>query len=102
MAEFTAIEKQLLKSVTDSRLQTSLAAIREFQSGGGLVLTPDEFMAMLNPEFMIDWARPRLGSSDPALVQAEGLLRQGKYLESLLAVRGALRSQQQPAAAGQD
>ena len=29
MAEFTAIEKQLLKSVTDSRLQTSLAAIRE-------------------------------------------------------------------------
>ena len=65
--------------------------IEDLQRAGALVLTPDEFMAMLNPEYMIEFATPRLGENHPALVQAREHLRNGRFLDSLLAVRAALR-----------
>lgn len=62
----------------------------QFESGGGLMLTPDEFMAALNPEYMIDFATPFLGANNPALIQANQELAEGKYFTSLLTVRNAL------------
>jgi len=62
------------------------------ESGGGVVLHPDEFLASLNPEFMIEWATPILGAGHPALAQAQDLLAQGDFLDSLSTVREALRT----------
>jgi hypothetical protein len=64
----------------------------EFTRRGGLLLTPDEFMAALNPEFMIGWATSMLGSDHPALQKAQGYLTQGQFLQSLVTVREALRT----------
>ncbi|MGA2490014.1 MAG: hypothetical protein ABSF99_07475 [Anaerolineales bacterium] len=64
----------------------------EFERRGGVLLTPDEMMAALNPEYMIGWAAPMLGSNNPALAEAHTLLEEGKFLESLYAVREALRA----------
>ena len=58
------------------------------------MLTPDEFMAALNPEYMIEFATPIVGANHPALIQARAQLRDGRYLESLLTLRGALRQAQ--------
>lgn len=63
-----------------------------FESAGGIVLTPDEFLAALNPEFMIDWAAPILGADHPALAQAQAQLQNGDFFDSLLTVREALRT----------
>jgi hypothetical protein len=57
---------------------------------GGLVLIPDEMMAALNPEFMIEWATPILGADNSSLLQAQTLLQQKKFLESLSTIRDAL------------
>ena len=73
-------------------LPPSLAIAEEFEAAGGLVLTPDEFMAALNPEYLIEFATPIVGANHPALVQARAQLRDGRYLESLLTLRGALRT----------
>jgi hypothetical protein len=73
-------------------LDDSMEITREFERRGGLVLHPDEFMAALNPEYMIEFASPRLGANHPALANARQLLNSGRYLDSLLAVRSALRS----------
>ena len=72
-------------------LPPQLAIAEEFEAAGGLVLTPDEFMAALNPEYMLEFATPRLGADHPSLVQAREHLSQGRYFESLLAVRDGLR-----------
>jgi hypothetical protein len=64
----------------------------EFKRGGGILLTPDEFMAALNPEYMIGWATPMLNSNDPALDEAQRLLDDGQFIQSLYAVREALRT----------
>jgi hypothetical protein len=64
----------------------------DYEAAGGLVLHPDEFMAALNPEFMIEWAEPILGSGHPALVDARVQLEDGEFLTSLLSVREALRT----------
>ena len=64
----------------------------EFERRGGVLLTPDELMATLNPEYMIGWAAHMLGSDDPALVEAQRLLDDGQFLQSLYAVREALRA----------
>ncbi len=64
----------------------------EFERRGGVLLTPDELIAALNPEYMIGWAAPMLGSDDPALANAQSLLEDGQFLQSLYAVREALRA----------
>jgi len=64
----------------------------EFERRGGVLLTPDELMAALNPEYMIGWAAPMLGSDNPALVEAQFLLDDGQFIQSLYAVREALRA----------
>ncbi|MGD2148547.1 MAG: hypothetical protein PVH41_17770, partial [Anaerolineae bacterium] len=61
------------------------------EAGGGVVLHPDEFLASLNPEFMIDWATAYLGAGHPAILEAQTLLTQDRFLESLLAVREGLK-----------
>jgi len=73
-------------------LDDSMEITREFERRGGLVLQPDEFMAALNPEYMIEFATGRLGTGHAALASARQLLNSGQYLDSLLAVRAALRS----------
>jgi len=61
------------------------------ESGGGVVLTPEEFLATLNPEFMIDWSTPYLGTDHPAIVEAQTLLSEESFRESLFVVREALK-----------
>jgi hypothetical protein len=62
----------------------------DLQRAGGVVLSPDEFMAALNPEFMMQWATPILGPGNPALALAQQQLAQGLFFDSLLTVRNAL------------
>jgi hypothetical protein len=64
----------------------------EFTRRGGLLLTPDEFMAALNPEYMIGWAAAMLGPDHPALIEAQRLMNDGQFLRSLVTVREALRA----------
>jgi hypothetical protein len=64
----------------------------EFESADGIVLTPDEFMAALNPEYMIEFATPYLGAGHPAITEAKQQLAEGYYMKSLLTIRKALSS----------
>jgi hypothetical protein len=64
----------------------------DFEAAGGITLHPDEFLAALNPEFMIEWATPILGVDNPALAQAQAQLQNGDFFNSLLTVREALRT----------
>jgi PKD repeat protein len=63
----------------------------EIEDAGGVVLHADEFMASLNPEFLLEWAKPILGEPHPLLMEAEYQLRNERYFESLLTIREALR-----------
>ncbi|MCJ7739459.1 MAG: hypothetical protein MUQ10_19460 [Anaerolineae bacterium] len=78
---------------TEIPLQRRLSITDEFERRGGLVLTPDELMATLNPAYMIEWATPIRDSDHPALAEARALLQQDKFFESLSTVRTALRDQ---------
>lgn len=62
----------------------------KFELKGGVVLNPSEYLAAMNPEYMIEFAKPILGSGDPAIADAQSKLSAGRYLESLLALRTAL------------
>ncbi len=64
----------------------------EFESAGGILLTPDEFMAALNPEYMLEFALPYLGAEHPALAQAQRQMQDGYYMKSLITVRKALQA----------
>jgi hypothetical protein len=55
-------------------------------------LHPDEFMAALNPEFMIEWAEQFFGESSEELHGARTLLDEGQYIESLIEVRDSLKN----------
>ncbi|MCB0523031.1 MAG: T9SS type A sorting domain-containing protein [Lewinellaceae bacterium] len=63
----------------------------DFENQGGLVLTPDEFMAALNPEYMLALAKPILGSNDSSILAATAQLNSGLYFESLMTIRNALK-----------
>jgi hypothetical protein len=65
---------------------------QDFAEAGGIVLQPDEFLAALNPEYMLELAERRLGTDDPSLTGARLALEQGRFFDSLLQVRGALRA----------
>ncbi len=78
-------------------LNDSLQIAQDIERAGGLVLTPDEFMAALNPEYMASLARQGAAANTPAeyaaaLGEADRRLREGDYLASLLAARAALRA----------
>lgn len=64
--------------------------ISAFENAGGVVIHPDEFMAALNPEFMIEFAAPLLGMQHPAITEAQQQLAAGEYFNSLMTVRAAL------------
>lgn len=70
----------------------SLQLAEDLKMAGVLVLLPDEFMAALNPEFMIEWATPIVGAEHPALDEARQKLAEGDFLTSLLTIREALRT----------
>jgi hypothetical protein len=55
-----------------------------------VLLTPDEFVASLNPEFLVEWAIPRLGSDHPAVVEAKALLLDRRFVDALVAIRAGL------------
>jgi hypothetical protein len=82
-----------LPLVTNPQRLTEAPQIGEnFELAGGLTLSPDEFLATLNPQFMIQWATPILGSGNPGLVAARAQLASGDFLNSLLSVRNALKN----------
>jgi hypothetical protein len=60
---------------------------------GVLVVTPEELLAALNPEFMIGFAEPPLGAGHVALAEARAQMDDGRYFDALLTVRAALASQ---------
>jgi hypothetical protein len=62
-----------------------------FEAAGGLLLTPDEFLASLNPQFMLEFALKYLNENDPAIIQAREKLEEGFYFQSLISLREALR-----------
>jgi hypothetical protein len=62
----------------------------EFETAGGVLLTPDEFMASLSPEYMIEFAIPYLGAEHPAVAEAKEQLLEGAHSRSLLTIREAL------------
>ncbi|MFZ5519211.1 MAG: YCF48-related protein [Candidatus Zhuqueibacterota bacterium] len=62
-----------------------------FEDSGGIVLTSDEFVASLNPEYMIKLAESILTANDPLLVQAKSQFSEGDYFSSLISVRSALK-----------
>jgi hypothetical protein len=72
------------------RLTESPELAEDFAKAGGLTLSPDEFLAALNPKYMVEWATPILGSDNPGLTSAREQLTSGDYLASLLSVRKAL------------
>ncbi|MFX1255339.1 MAG: hypothetical protein ACFFCZ_27300 [Promethearchaeota archaeon] len=87
---FTSVFIPLITSPQPLTETTELADILE--QAGAIVLHPDEFMAALNPEFMIDWATPILGADNPKLADAQAQLAAGDYFYSLLTVRDALHT----------
>lgn len=62
-----------------------------FEAGGGLLLTPDEFFAALDPEYMLELATPLLGADHPAVVEAKALMDQHEFLQALLRIRAGLK-----------
>ena len=68
--------------------------MRNFERAGGLVLSPDEFLAALNPEFMLEWAATILPSVQ--LQTARDFMSLNDYLGSLISIREALADLPQP------
>jgi hypothetical protein len=62
----------------------------KFENAGGILLSPNEYMAALSPEYMIEFAKPYLGADHPAINEANRQLLEGRYMESLLTIREAL------------
>ncbi|MHC4321629.1 MAG: T9SS type A sorting domain-containing protein, partial [Planctomycetota bacterium] len=79
--------------VTSAERQTDTPRqfTEQFENGGGIVLSPDEFVAALNPEYMINLATSILGAGHPGIADANQLLVDGKYYSSLVTVRNALQ-----------
>ena len=77
--------------MTGQKLSDIPEFAEDFEMAGGITLSPDEFMAALNPEYMIGLASSIMGSEHSAIATAEQQLLNGDYLESLLTVRSALR-----------
>lgn len=63
----------------------------QFEDSGGIVLTPEEFLAALNPEYMIDFAIAILGPGEPQIAQAKIQFSEGNYFSSLITIRNALK-----------
>lgn len=74
------------------QLSEALEITELFEAAGIVVLHPDEFLAALNPAFMLDWATPILGADHPLLTQARDHLVTGDYFDSLLSIRRALQT----------
>lgn len=85
---FSAVFIPLVTNI--QRLTEAPSLAENFEQAGGLTLTPDEFLASLNPQFMIQWATPILGANNEGLITARAQLSSGDYFGSLLTIRQAL------------
>ena len=65
---------------------------QKFEQAGGIVLTPEEFMSALNPQYMIELATTILGAGNADLAESKKLLNEGEFYSSLLTVRKALNT----------
>ena len=77
--------------ITPCSLPEVHSTIESIKDDGGHVLTPDEFLGALNPEFMIDWASNILGEDHPSIAAASQQFLEGEYYQSLLTIRSSLR-----------
>jgi len=80
----------IIEIATSPAKPENMDIIEKLEQAGVLVLSPDEFVAALNPEYMIEFAAPILGSENPVIAQAGEYIDQGEYLEALLVIRSAL------------
>jgi PKD repeat protein len=71
--------------------QSALTLIEAIIDNGFTLLNPDEYMASLNPEFMLEWATEILGNGNAELDLAGQQLEEGKYFDSLVTIRKALK-----------
>lgn len=62
----------------------------ELARHGGAVISPEEWFASLNPEYMLPFAQEYLSAGHPALMQAQSQLNDGKYMGALITLRRAL------------
>jgi len=65
--------------------------IGQIEAAGGVVLSPDECLASLNPEYMINLAETMLPPDNPLLVSAKAQFAVKDYFNSLISVRDAIR-----------
>jgi hypothetical protein len=78
-------------SLTAPGPKRELARLGEqLQAAGVVVVSADELVAALNPEYMVGFAAPRLGAGHPSLKQARAQLKAGQFFEALVTVRNAL------------
>ena len=64
----------------------------KIEAEGGLYVSPNAFMASLNPEFMIDFAHTYLPAGNELVAEAEAQLSQGHFYNAVLKIRQALRA----------
>ena len=84
-------------SLTAPGPERDLARLGEqLEAAGVVVVSADEFMAALNPEYMIGFAAPRLGAAHAALRQARAQLKAGQFFDALITVRSALAASRHP------
>jgi hypothetical protein len=77
---------------TPQRLTEAPHFAEDFERAGGVTLTPEEFLAALNPKYMIGLGEKLLGVKHPDLIRARTLLKKGDFLTSLLSARKAMKN----------
>jgi hypothetical protein len=83
----------LINLMAPPERMTDVPAFAEkFEKAGGITLTAEEFMAVLNPKYMLKLAEKLAGAQNPDVIKAKSLLGSGDFLGSLLASRSALRT----------
>jgi hypothetical protein len=88
----TALVIDNINSYKGDPLLGTIQFIEEFQNEGGVIVSPDELVASLNPEYMIEFASSYLSPGDTLYQQAQSQLANGEYYESLISIRKALKT----------
>jgi hypothetical protein len=95
LQSFNTVLVPLIITVEEMSYQNSAPGrfTEAFEAQGGIVLTPDEYLAALNPQYMIDFATPILGPGHTAIREAQQQLTESNFLGSLITIRDALKPQ---------
>jgi GxGYxYP putative glycoside hydrolase C-terminal domain/FlgD Ig-like domain/GxGYxYP_N second domain len=93
LPSFRTVLVPLIINVNEMPYQNSAAGrfTDIFESAGGIVLTADEYLAALNPEYMLDLATPILGPGHQVITKAQQELSEKNFLGSLITIREGLR-----------